>query len=123
MRQGTPGSSPGRYTPVQSPSKLNQSYTVKDDEAPSKTDEPVAQPKFNREIPPSPTKGANSPGNPSQMMRVRTSGTATAANGTATNFAAVQMREIREAFQVLDRDNDGTINKDDVADVLVNLGG
>lgn len=31
-------------------------------------------------------------------------------------------REIREAFQVLDRDNDGLVNKDDVADVLMNLG-
>lgn len=33
-----------------------------------------------------------------------------------------QMREIREAFQVLDRDNDGLVNKDDVADVLMNIG-
>lgn len=32
------------------------------------------------------------------------------------------MREIREAFQVLDRDNDGLVNKDDVADVLMNIG-
>jgi Ca2+-binding EF-hand superfamily protein len=29
---------------------------------------------------------------------------------------------MREAFQVLDRDNDGNVNRDDVADVLSNLG-
>lgn len=29
---------------------------------------------------------------------------------------------MREAFQVLDRDNDGSVNKDDVAEVLTNLG-
>lgn len=44
-------------------------------------------------------------------------------NGDASSkLPANQVREIREAFQVLDRDNDGLVNKDDVADVLVNLG-
>ena len=33
-----------------------------------------------------------------------------------------QLREIREAFQVLDRDNDGQVNRDDVADILRDLG-
>jgi Ca2+-binding EF-hand superfamily protein len=32
------------------------------------------------------------------------------------------VREIREAFQVLDRDNDGLVDKDDVIDVLTTLG-
>ena len=40
----------------------------------------------------------------------------------ASKLPANQVREIREAFQVLDRDNDGLVNKDDVADVLTNLG-
>ncbi|OGM45521.1 mitotic check point protein (Bub2) [Aspergillus bombycis] len=40
----------------------------------------------------------------------------------ASKLAPAQLREIREAFQVLDRDNDGSVNKDDVADVLVNVG-
>lgn len=33
-----------------------------------------------------------------------------------------QVREMREAFQILDRDSDGRVNKDDVSDVLTNLG-
>ena len=33
-----------------------------------------------------------------------------------------QVREMREGFQILDRDNDGQVNRDDVADMLTNLG-
>lgn len=33
-----------------------------------------------------------------------------------------QVREMREAFQILDRDNDGTVNREDVVDMLTNLG-
>lgn len=33
-----------------------------------------------------------------------------------------QVREMREGFQILDRDNDGTVNREDVVDMLTNLG-
>lgn len=33
-----------------------------------------------------------------------------------------QVREMREGFQILDRDNDGSVNRDDVVDMLMNLG-
>ena len=33
-----------------------------------------------------------------------------------------QVREMREGFQILDRDNDGLVNRDDVVDMLANLG-
>ena len=33
-----------------------------------------------------------------------------------------QVREMREGFQILDRDNDGLVNRDDVVDMLTNLG-
>lgn len=29
---------------------------------------------------------------------------------------------MREGFQILDRDNDGLVNRDDVVDMLTNLG-
>lgn len=45
-----------------------------------------------------------------------------AASDAAANLSPAQLREIREAFQVLDRDNDGSVNREDVADVLVNIG-
>lgn len=43
-------------------------------------------------------------------------------NDALSRIPPAQLREMREAFQVLDRDNDGSINRDDVADVLANLG-
>lgn len=122
MRQGTPGSSPGRYTPVQSPSKLNQSYTANEDETSIETNEPISQPKFTGELPPLPTKGASSPSSPSRMAGLKSNSMTPERSDAATNLSAAQLREIREAFQVLDRDNDGFVDRDDVADVLANLG-
>ncbi|KAJ5746736.1 hypothetical protein N7520_011918 [Penicillium odoratum] len=121
-RPATPGSSPSRgYTPMVSPSKLNQTYTVEDRDSVSPRAEPIPQPKFTRELPPSPTKGARSPGHASPIMS-RSSGLVAAGTDASSKLPPAQLREIREAFQVLDRDNDGLVNKDDVADVLTNLG-
>jgi hypothetical protein len=107
---------------MQSPSKLNQSYTVEEDDSVPLRNDPIPQPKFTRELPPSPTKGAQSPGYQLPIIGNR-SQESTVVNGDASSkLPANQVREIREAFQVLDRDNDGLVNKDDVADVLVNLG-
>lgn len=128
IRASTPTSSPGRGpTPVQSPSKLNQSYTV------GETEEAVIEednqaipsprsPRF-REPPASPTKNANngrgsfSSLTPSRMSRPNLGNT-----DTLSKLPPAQLRDMREAFQVLDRDNDGNVDRDDVADVLSNLG-
>ncbi|KAJ5712842.1 uncharacterized protein N7483_010023 [Penicillium malachiteum] len=122
-RPATPGSSPSRgYTPMVSPSKLNQSYTVEDEDSFSpRAADPIPQPKFTRELPPSPTKGARSPGHTSPILS-SSSGVVVANTDASSKIPPNQLREIREAFQVLDRDNDGLVNKDDVAEVLTNLG-
>ncbi|KAJ6124605.1 hypothetical protein N7471_011922 [Penicillium samsonianum] len=121
---GTPGSSPNRaYTPMVSPSKLNQSYTVEDGESRSpKSERPIPQPNFGRELSPSPTKGARSPGSSSPILGTKMGGFAGPSGDAAGKLSAQQVREIREAFQVLDRDNDGLVDKDDVIDVLTTLG-
>lgn len=106
-----------------SPSKLNQSYTVEDGESRSpKSERPIPQPNFGRELSPSPTKGARSPGSLSPIIGTRTGGFNAPAGDAAGKLSAQQVREIREAFQVLDRDNDGLVDKDDVIDVLTTLG-
>lgn len=33
-----------------------------------------------------------------------------------------QVRTLRDGFQILDRDSDGVVNRDDVADMLTQLG-
>lgn len=106
-----------------SPSKLNQTYTVEDGGSQSpKSRSPIPQPNFGRELPPSPTKGARSPGNLSPIAKSRTADFTGLAGDAAGKLLPHQVREIREAFQVLDRDNDGLVNKDDVIDVLTTLG-
>ncbi|KKK18002.1 hypothetical protein P175DRAFT_0475708 [Aspergillus ochraceoroseus IBT 24754] len=122
-RPVTPGSSPGRgYTPVVSPSKLNQSYTVEDHDASPKDRDPIPQPRFTREASSSPTRGANTLETSPSTMEAKTASMMAATSDTVARLAPAQLREIREAFQVLDRDNDGFVDKDDVADVLVNVG-
>ncbi|PYH50011.1 putative calmodulin [Aspergillus saccharolyticus JOP 1030-1] len=123
-RPSTPGSSPGRgYTPVTSPSKLKESYTVTDEDevhlSPAQDRSPVPQPRTTREVPLSPTRGATSP---DTMMATKATHMMAASSDAAARLSPAQLREIREAFQVLDRDNDGFVDKDDVADVLVNIG-
>ena len=47
----------------------------------------------------------------------------TGANADAlAKLPPAQVREMREAFQILDRDSDGHVNREDVVDMLTNLG-
>ena len=39
-----------------------------------------------------------------------------------SKLPAAQVREMREGFQVLDRDGDGHVGREDVVDMLTNLG-
>ena len=70
----------------------------------------LSRPGHNRDVSPSPIRSVRS----SPMEGGRAEGPA--------NLGAAQLRELREAFQVLDRDSDGIVNRDDVADVLANVG-
>lgn len=44
-------------------------------------------------------------------------------NGDAlARLQPAQVKEMREGFQILDRDSDGQVTRDDVVDMLTNLG-
>ena len=43
-------------------------------------------------------------------------------NDALTKLPPAQVREMREGFEILDRDNDGQVNREDVVDVLLSLG-
>jgi len=43
-------------------------------------------------------------------------------NNAMTKLQPAQVRELREGFQVLDRDSDGQVGREDVADMLTQLG-
>ncbi|KAL4915727.1 hypothetical protein BDW62DRAFT_212428 [Aspergillus aurantiobrunneus] len=122
-RPTTPGSSPGRgYTPVVSPSKLNQSYTVEDHDASPRSRDPIPQPRFTRDSPSSPSRQPGTMGSSPSSIEAKTTSIMAATSDAAARLAPAQLREIREAFQVLDRDNDGFVDKEDVEDVLANVG-
>lgn len=45
-----------------------------------------------------------------------------AAGNAVSQLPVSQVRTLREGFQILDRDSDGVVNRDDVADMLTQLG-
>ncbi|KAL8708204.1 MAG: hypothetical protein Q9220_006874 [cf. Caloplaca sp. 1 TL-2023] len=111
------------HTPLQSPSKLHNVTTpiendYDDDEdirtvrnyTPSLT---PREPFLSR----SPTRSSPALANkPALMNRMALGGDALA------RLPPAQVREMREGFQILDRDNDRQVNRDDVVDMLTNLG-
>ncbi|KAF3484154.1 calmodulin [Arthroderma uncinatum] len=56
------------------------------------------------------------------MMGSKTPERPPISNDLLSKIPPGQLREMREAFQVLDRDNDGLVNREDIADALNNLG-
>ena len=44
------------------------------------------------------------------------------AGNAVSQLPVSQVRTLREGFQILDRDSDGVVNRDDVADMLTQLG-
>ncbi len=43
-------------------------------------------------------------------------------NNALSKLQPAQVRELREGFQILDRDSDGQVGREDVADMLSQLG-
>ena len=68
----------------------------------------------------SPTRGANA--SPSRGGDVLTTSQSAAENNTLSKLQPAQVRELRDGFQLLDRDSDGQVSRDDVADMLAQLG-
>ncbi|KAL8898279.1 MAG: hypothetical protein Q9207_006788 [Kuettlingeria erythrocarpa] len=127
-RPTTPTTSPTKpHTPLQvSPSKLHTVTTptidddAQDDED-SRTVRNLTPSLTKREsyLAPSssPTRSLTPlPNRPGMMNRMALGGDALA------KLPPAQVREMREGFQVLDRDNDGLVTRDDVVDMLNNLG-
>lgn len=58
-----------------------------------------------------------------QRSAPRSPGPKSIANGNAlSQLQQSQVRTLREGFQILDRDSDGVVNREDVTDMLTQLG-
>ncbi|KAI1916851.1 hypothetical protein LOZ53_006036 [Ophidiomyces ophidiicola] len=113
---GSPASKPA--TPSQSPSKPNQLHVAEDDDIFAGDAGLPVTTRF-REFSPSPTRGATAH---TARMSPKTRESQTVNNELFSRLPPAQVREMREAFQVLDRDNDGQVNKGDIKNILNNLG-
>ncbi|KAL1842858.1 hypothetical protein VTJ49DRAFT_4025 [Mycothermus thermophilus] len=118
LRQTTPSSSPTKHTsspvpPLHGFSTPRGRVTVED--APESTTS--SPPRIT------PTTTTHSfPLRPTPRP-VSSSGGGVAAHGNAlSKLQPSQVRAMREAFQILDRDSDGVVNREDVADMLNQLG-
>lgn len=118
LRQSTPNPQPAKT--MLTPSKFGNSATSNSTTETSKWT-PRGLVPSQREPEPSPTKGANTSvsfGGPLKS----TGTTYSSDNNALSRLPAAQVRELREGFQVLDRDSDGQVGREDVADILTQLG-
>ncbi|KAL8656493.1 MAG: hypothetical protein Q9210_000208 [Variospora velana] len=127
-RPTTPTPSPTKpHTPLQSPSKLHTVHTptLADDEEDEEEEDSRTVRNFALSLTQrgsfsqstSPTRNSTPVANkPGLMNRMALGGDALA------KLHPAQVREMREGFQVLDRDNDGLVNREDVVNMLTNLG-
>ncbi|KAI9775269.1 MAG: hypothetical protein M1839_001321 [Geoglossum umbratile] len=110
-------------TPTQSPTKPTAGTPALVDKAGNWTPRGLAL--VGSREPSSPTRGANAIGTGSPMMgaqKLRSTPSAMEGNGPLSQLNPAQVRELREGFQLLDRDSDGHVGRDDIADMLANLG-
>ena len=104
-------------SPIQSPSKLQTTATPGSDSG-SWTPRGLSPAIAPRDPPVSPTRGARTVSTQSNLTAKPMSANADA----LAKLPAAQVREMREGFQTLDRDSDGQVNREDVVDMLTNLG-
>jgi hypothetical protein len=119
LRQSTPNHSPTKMsaqpTTTTTPARLARGSTP-NNEGDGWTPRGLAPVRRERDL--SPTPGAkNSPGF-GGMLTERSNGD----NNALSKLQPAQVRELREGFQILDRDSDGQVVRDDVADMLTQLG-
>jgi len=71
-----------------------------------------------REAPSSPTRGPKASPTFGPLLASRNVGD----NNALSKLQPAQVRELREGFQLLDRDSDGLVGREDVVDMLTQLG-
>ncbi|KAK4216677.1 hypothetical protein QBC37DRAFT_84179 [Rhypophila decipiens] len=117
FRQTTPPASPSR--PLPTPGRVSTSRFVTSPTAASTPDNRT--PRGNSAVQPE-TDTMPLP-QPAALRSPVAIKSMSAGGGNAVSQLPVsQVRTLREGFQILDRDSDGVVNRDDVADMLTQLG-
>lgn len=119
LRQTTPSASPTKTSHVNAASRFASSATS----TPSGTAESIT-PRGGQASPYQATADMlGSPRAQRGSLGSSTASTAPMGHGNAlSQLQPPQVRTLREGFQILDRDSDGVVNREDVADMLNQLG-
>lgn len=124
LRQTTPSASPTKAGRVNSNSRfVSSSASTPASSANSLTPRATAPPPPQHQQSPTADDMFGSPRSQRAPL-ASTASTATAiGHGNAlSQLQPAQVRTLREGFQILDRDSDGIVNREDVADMLNQLG-
>ncbi|EPE36157.1 EF-hand [Glarea lozoyensis ATCC 20868] len=114
---------PSRFAQASTPAESSQEWTPRGLSrfAANSTPEGDGTPKTQRrerESSPTPVRGTQSPG----FGGMLTGRTVVDSSSALSKLQPAQVRELREGFQILDRDSDGLVGREDVADMLTQLG-
>lgn len=122
LRQSTPNPSPTKMAAATTttPSRLVQQVSTPS-EPETWTPRGLVASAGRREREPSPTPARSSNASPG-FGGMLTSRSAVNDANALSKLQPAQVRELREGFQTLDRDSDGQVGRDDVADMLTQLG-
>lgn len=120
LRQSTPSLSPTKMvTTTTTPSRLSRSSTpVSEEKNINYQQSSYSSPHPKREN----LKSSDRSVSQTQQFGGVLASKSTMNRNTLSKLQPAQVRELREAFQVLDRDSDGHVGRDDVADILTQLG-
>ncbi|TQS37438.1 hypothetical protein Golomagni_02089 [Golovinomyces magnicellulatus] len=121
LRQSTPSLSPTKMvtTTKTTPSRLSRSSTpVSEEKNTNRQQSSYSSPHPKRENPISSDRSVSQ----TQQFGGVLASKSTMNRNALSKLQPAQIRELREAFQVLDRDSDGHVGRDDVADILTQLG-
>ncbi|KAI0128908.1 hypothetical protein BJ170DRAFT_351972 [Xylariales sp. AK1849] len=111
LRQPTPPASPSRVAPLHTPSRFAN------DSTPTNTSPEPRRSRGYAQADDMPPQKLGSP------AAIRSSQAQPVAHGNAlSQLQPAQVRVLRDGFQILDRDSDGAVNREDIADMLNQLG-
>ncbi|KAG9236684.1 hypothetical protein BJ875DRAFT_419693 [Amylocarpus encephaloides] len=117
LRQSTPNPSPTKMATTTTPSRFAQASTPTETETWTPRGLHSSS-RRERETSPTPVRGAQSPGFGGMLTSRNMADPSTA----LSKLQPAQVRELREGFGTLDRDSDGQVGREDVADMLSQLG-
>lgn len=113
LRQTTPDASPSKTSHHRTPSRPGADSTLSP--APTLSDFGRSRP-----LPQPDSMATHRLGSPAQ---IRSQPPTPVAGGNAlSQLQPQQLRVLRDGFQILDRDSDGSVNREDVADMMNQLG-